>query len=82
MEVLSDLHDRCCRSFEDLLEALTSTTHAQAEPEMLHETIESEYDKYMLWAANVGAMHRGEYYDISLDYRLRESPFYRDRVCS
>jgi hypothetical protein len=52
----------------------------QDQSSALHEIVDSEFDKYKLWAANVGAMHSGEQYDLSLDYRLRESPFYRDRV--
>ena len=42
--------------------------------------VESELDKLILWANNVGAIYSGKLYEISLDYRLRKSPFYQERV--
>jgi len=42
--------------------------------------VESELDKLILWANNVGAVCSGESYEFSLDYRLRDSPFYQERV--
>lgn len=80
MEVLADLHFRCCHAFGELLKASASPVHESRGTQISHEIVESEFDKYKLWAANVGAMHHGDRYEISLDYRLRESPFYRDRV--
>jgi len=42
--------------------------------------VESELDKLILWANNVGAVYSGDSYEFSLDYRLRNSPFYQERV--
>jgi hypothetical protein len=39
-----------------------------------------EFGEYKLWAGNVGAAHSGHYYQISLDYRLREASFYKTQV--
>lgn len=39
-----------------------------------------EFDKYKLWSGNVGARHTGQYYELSLDYRLREASFFKDQV--
>ncbi|KAF2631800.1 hypothetical protein BU25DRAFT_197151 [Macroventuria anomochaeta] len=82
MEVLADLHYRCCHSFEKLLKAVASPVDETRGFQVSHEILESEFDKYKLWAANVGAMHHGDRYKLSLDHRLRESPFYQDRVTS
>lgn len=42
--------------------------------------IESEYQRYKVWAGTVGAGHKGETYQLSLDYRLRDASFYKAQV--
>lgn len=61
--------------FEVFQEACTS-----AEGSAHHHELCDEFDKYNLWAGNVGAIHSGKKYTLSLDYRLRGEPFYRDQV--
>lgn len=39
-----------------------------------------QFDRYKLWAGNVGAAHSGHTYALSLDYRLREASFYKEQV--
>ena len=43
--------------------------------------VESELDKLILWANNVGAVYSRDSNGLSLDYRLRNSPFYQEKVC-
>lgn len=70
MESFISTHDqRCRRVFTKLL-----SDRAQ------HPKIRDQYDRYKIWAANVGANHMGLTYKKSLDYRLREAPRYRDRI--
>ncbi|KAF2739421.1 hypothetical protein EJ04DRAFT_310934 [Polyplosphaeria fusca] len=76
---LSELYFRCHRSFQAALSAFGPQEHG---PDLSKRDVESEFDKFRLWAGNVGAMHTGQRYKLSLDYRLRESPFYRERVTS
>jgi hypothetical protein len=38
-------------------------------------SFEDAFDKYNLWAGNMGAMNSGQQYSKSLDYRLREASF-------
>jgi hypothetical protein len=78
---LSDLYHRCHVSFRLLVTALKSPKRDIGSQMPLRDA-ENEFDKFRLWAGNVGAIHSGDEYNISLDYRLRESPFYRDRVCT
>jgi hypothetical protein len=47
---------------------------------LYHNDLLEEFDKYCLWASNVGAGHSGKTYKLSLDYRLREASFYKDQV--
>jgi hypothetical protein len=51
-----------------------------AEGSQEHPVFLDEFDKYRLWAGNVGAAHVGSKQKLSLDYRLRESTLYRDQV--
>lgn len=78
---LSDLYWRCHQSFESLLAALNPPKRDIGD-QLSHKDAESEFDKLRLWARNVGAMYSEEKHMLSLDYRLRESPFYRARIIS
>ncbi|KAL1631839.1 hypothetical protein SLS56_004201 [Neofusicoccum ribis] len=70
---LAQRHADCWQAFTDSCDSASeSTAH--------HENLQEEFDKYRLWAGNVGATHSGKTYQLSLDYRLREAPFYREQV--
>lgn len=73
MEV-ADRHASCFLAFNELCEAAVGSKE--------HTVLLDEFDKYRLWAGNVGAVHSGRAYKLSLDYRLRESTFYKDTVCA
>jgi hypothetical protein len=42
--------------------------------------VQEEFDKYKMWAGNVGAAHSAKSYEISLDYPLREASFLKNLV--
>ena len=77
---LADLYTSCYGSFRALLSAVRSPNRDIGD-QMPPRDIESELDKFVIWSSNVGAIHSGESYEMSLDYRLRKSPFYQERVC-
>ncbi|KAF2733577.1 hypothetical protein EJ04DRAFT_577514 [Polyplosphaeria fusca] len=73
---LSHSHSRCIDAFNDACEVLQSHKASDdSETGLLHA-----FDKYRLWAGNMGTMHKGPDYRKSLDYRLREASFYRLQV--
>lgn len=78
---ISAAHNDCIRYFDKLLEAAQrpSCTLASAS---FAAVIQTELGRYKVWAGNVGAAHQGRTYRISLDYRLKDASFYRDRVSS
>jgi len=71
--VIAQRHIGCHFAFQQLCEA------AQGSKEYHHHLLD-EFDKYSLWAGNVGAGYSGKTYKLSLDYRLREASFYKDQV--
>ncbi|XTI95441.1 hypothetical protein V2W45_1446474 [Cenococcum geophilum] len=74
---ISQHHVQCEKAFR----ALPDRTQAEASTFNDKDiSIQDEFDRYMLWAGNVGASHSGNKYVLSLDYRLKEAPFYRDQV--
>lgn len=78
-ELVSSAHARCFFAFESLIRALEQPArdfHDQIPPTDIHY----EFDKYTIWAGNVGAAHSGKRYEISLDYRLREASFLKEQV--
>jgi len=77
--LISHVHTKCYESFEQLLEALQHPARDFATQFSLTEASE-EFDKYKIWAGNVGAAHTGRRYEISLDYRLREASFMKSQV--
>ena len=70
---IAQRHAECYLAFQELCEATQGS-------EQYHD-LPDEFDKYCLWAGNVGAPHSRETYKLSLDYRLREASFYKDQVC-
>jgi hypothetical protein len=65
-------HADCYFAFQKLCEA--------AQGSKQYRNILDEFDKYSLWAGNVGAAHSGKTYKLSLDYRLREASLYKEQV--
>ena len=76
---ISEAHARCCLAFRDLLEAIQHPP-SNSEAQISVNDVQEEFNKYMIWAGNVGAGHSGKRYGISLDYRLREASFFKDQV--
>lgn len=77
--LISDAHSRCCLSFEQLISGLQHPVRDFKE-HLPVEAVQEEFDKYNIWAGNVGAAHAGKRYEISLDYRLREASFFKEQV--
>ena len=70
METFISVHDKHCRlAFLKLIEASERDQKAS-----------DQYDRYKIWASNVGAGHTGQTYKKSLDYQLRETHLYRDQI--
>jgi hypothetical protein len=77
---ISDAHANCSLSFLALQTAIENPVRDFRHQAPLKDIIAEEFDKYKLWAGNVGAAHCGDSYKISLDYRLREASFYKTQV--
>jgi hypothetical protein len=76
---IAEAHCRCVDAFEALIVAI----HAQPAEHFargLAFSLEDVFDKYKLWSGNVGAIHSGQKWKLSLDYRLREASFYKEQV--
>ena len=74
-ESIAQIHADCVSIFLTFIGAL-SISHRWDD----HNAAQDAFDRYKLWAGNVGAMHTGTRYKSSLDYRLREASFYTDQV--
>ena len=77
---ISEYHDKCFWSFTALATAVKLPVRNYGDQIKPWEVM-NEFDRYKIWAGNVGAMHRGRRYQISLDYRLSEANFYKQQVC-
>lgn len=75
---ISDRHWQLARSFDELKADLPASTSFNNQLSV--RDISSNFDRYKLWAENVGAPQHGGNYKLSLDYRLREAPFYKDQA--
>jgi hypothetical protein len=78
-ELISHAHAKCFFAFEHLIDALQHPKRDFKDQVSLKD-VTDEFDKYKIWAGNVGAAHSGKRYEISLDYRLREASFFKDQV--
>ncbi|KAL7935837.1 hypothetical protein V8C35DRAFT_298354 [Trichoderma chlorosporum] len=76
---ISEAHEKCYLAFENLLSALQQPER-DFEEQLPLKNVQEEFDKYKLWAGNMGAAHSGENYKISLDYRLRDALFIQDQI--
>lgn len=75
---VSQLHYACVDAFTSLLDAAVALPPDQRAWSV--GAIQNAFDKYKLWAGNLGAMHSGRQWKKSLDYRLREATFYKTQV--
>ena len=73
---ISQTHTECVSAFMGLAQALSTSSHHETSLEEVRDVL----DRYKLWAGNMGAMHSGTKYRMSLDYRLREATFYKEQV--
>lgn len=76
---ISDRHWYLATSFDDLKAEFPQM------PKSFHDQLSvddvlNDLDRYTVWAENVGAPKYGRNYKLSLDYRFREAPFYKDQV--
>lgn len=70
---IAQRHTDCYSALQELCKSANGSG-------LYHHDLLEEFDKYCLWAGNVGAGHSGKTYKLSLDYRLREASFYKDQV--
>ncbi|KAH6679400.1 hypothetical protein B0J14DRAFT_296811 [Halenospora varia] len=77
--LISACHAECVQSFEEALATIRNPSHNLTGPR-LSSIVQNESSRYNVWAGNVGAPHHGRTYRLSLDYRLKDASFYRDRV--
>jgi hypothetical protein len=75
---IAQAHFACVDAFLGLLNAALAHTPEQCALNV--KAIHDAFDKYRLWSGNLGAMHSGEQWKKSLDYRLREASFYKVQV--
>ncbi|PNS19769.1 hypothetical protein CAC42_7736 [Sphaceloma murrayae] len=73
---IAQVHGEAINRFEQLCLLLGNVRHAHT------EELQDEYDRYDLWAGNVGAMHSGRTWKYSLDYRLRENEVMKDQYAT
>lgn len=76
---IAEAHIRCIDAFE----GLHGSTHgqpAQQSPPVQGLSLRNMFDKYKLRSGNLDAMHSGQNWKLSLDYRLREAAFYKEQV--
>lgn len=74
-ESIAEVHTNCVSIFLTFISVLASSRRWNDQ-----NGAQDAFDRYRLWAGNVGAMHSGTRYKSSLDYRLREASFYKDQV--
>jgi hypothetical protein len=78
-ELVSSAHARCFFAFESLIRALKQPARDFQDQISLRD-VHNEFNKYTIWAGNIGAAHSRKQYEILLDYRLREASFLREQV--
>lgn len=80
---ISDRHWQLARSFDELkaeLQASTTFNDQLSIDQLSVRDILNDFDRYKVWAENVGAPQYGDNYRLSLDYRFRKAPFYKDQA--
>jgi hypothetical protein len=81
LEYISALDRQCKVNFGQLIEAVRVHQNQLTGYVRLSDVVD-EFDRYKVWAANVGAGHSGKSYTKSLDYRLREAKYYSTTLIS
>ena len=79
--LISDYHSQCFTSFTQLAAAIRNPKRDFGD-QITPSEVTNELDRYKVWAGNVGAMHKGLRYQVSLDYQLSEASFYSQQVCA
>jgi hypothetical protein len=77
-QTIVECHDSCEKSFGELIDAMRNPERDFGEQLSL-VSIKEEYGRFKVWRGNVGA-HHDISRRISLDYRLRDSKIYRDKI--
>jgi len=77
-QTIVECHDSCESLFEELIEAMRNPECDFGE-QLSPAIIKEEYGRFKVWRGNVSA-HHDISRRISLDYRLRDSKFYRDKI--
>ncbi len=77
-QFISTHHAECFNSFTALL--ANPPALGGADGTVPTGEITEEFNRYRIWADNVGAGQYGANYKLSLDYHLREALFYKDQV--
>lgn len=72
--LISAVYAQCHSKFEELVDIIRNDWREEL------KQFADEIAKFKLWAGNMGAMHSGRRYEISLDYRLKRAPFYKAQV--
>src|ERR1700733_4383257 len=78
-EYISAVDKQCKVHFPAFVEAIHVHQNWITQDIRLSDALD-EFDRYKVWAANVGAAHSGASYMKSLDYRLREAQYYKEKV--
>lgn len=71
-------HLGCLQSFNRLLQLIPNSDLISPDTQLV-KRVRDEFERYQLWAGNVGAGHSK--YKLSLDYRLEDASFYSEQVC-
>lgn len=77
-QTIVECHNICESSFINLIDAMKTPKRHFGEQLSL-AFVKEEYGRFKVWRGNVGA-HHSVSRRLSLDYRLRESKFYRDKI--
>lgn len=77
-----EVHAKCVSSFIEVVSAISNPSRdfRDQTPLMLEKTLEN-FDRYKLWAGNVGLVNFGERYQDPLDDHFEERCFYTAQVC-
>jgi hypothetical protein len=70
--------ERCRSSFEGLIDILKNPARDYGD-QIPPKGVANEFSRFKVWAGSLGARQNPQR-RISLDYRLRDSTYYRDRV--
>lgn len=75
-------HETCISSFIEVVGAIATPTRdfRDQAPLILEKTVEN-FDKYKLWAGNVGLVNSNEHDRNLLDYRIEERSSQEAHVC-